>query len=315
MRRREFLGLVGAATSLPLVAWAQDKRARIGWFAVSPYPYVEDFRNGLKDLGWIEGDNLQIDYVYADGNPGRLPELAAMLSRSGIDLIVASGAAVNAARATTQSIPIIGVSSTLGFLGGSVGRPAGNLTGVALLFDEIAPKWLELLIEIVPRAQRIGLVYDPTPSADAQLAALRLIAGPLGRTLLDLPISSVAGIGVAMERAKAERVDGLIFLSTPIFTANAARIGELVQQYRMPAMFEARVLVEQGGLISYGPNLNEAFRRAAALTDRILKGAKLDDLPIERPIRFDLALNLKSAKVLGLEIPTSALLRADRVIE
>jgi putative ABC transport system substrate-binding protein len=118
-----------------------------------------------------------------------------------------------------------------------------------------------------------------------------------------------------MERAHAERLDGLIFVSSPIFTANAARIGEVVQQYKLPVVFEARVLVEHGGLISYGPNLNEAFRRVAALTDRILKGTKLAELPIERPTRFDLALNLKSAKALGLEIPTSVLLRANQVIE
>jgi putative tryptophan/tyrosine transport system substrate-binding protein len=315
MKRRDFLGLMGGAMAgLPRMARAQGKRARIGWFAISPHPYVEDFRSGMRDLGWTEGDNLQVDYVYADGNSGRLPELAAVLARGGCDLIVASGSAVEAAR-TIQSIPIVGVSSTLGFLGGSLGRPADNLTGIALLFDEIAPKWLELLIEILPRAQRIGIVYDPSPSADIQLAAIRAMAGPLGKTLLAMPVSGVAGISEAMERSQSERLDGLIFVSSPAFTANAARIGELVQQYKMPAVFEARVLVEHGGLISYGPNLNQAFRRAAALTDRILKGTKLAELPIERPTRFDVALNLKSAKALGLEIPTSVLLRADQVIE
>jgi putative ABC transport system substrate-binding protein len=141
------------------------------------------------------------------------------------------------------------------------------------------------------------------------------MAGRLGKTLLAMPIRGVEGISDAMERSQAERLDGLIFASSLVFTANTARIGELVQQYKMPAVFEARELVEQGGLISYGPNLNEAFRRVAALTDRILKGTKLAELPIERPTRFDVALNLKSAKALGLEIPTSVLQRADQVIE
>jgi len=316
MRRREFLGLMGGAMAgLPRIARAQGKRARIGWFAISPHPYVEDFRSSMRDLGWTEGDNLQIDYVYADGNSGRLPELAAVLSRGGCDLIVASGSAAVDAALAIQSIPIVGVSSTLGFLGGSLGRPADNLTGIALLFDEIAPKWLELLIEILPRALRIGIIYEPSPSANFQLAAIRAMAGRLGKTLLAMPIRGVEGISDAMERSQAERLDGLIFASSLVFTANTARIGELVQQYKMPAVFEARELVEQGGLISYGANLNEAFRRVAALTDRILKGTKLAELPIERPTRFDIALNLKSARALGLEIPTSVLQRADQVIE
>jgi putative ABC transport system substrate-binding protein len=236
------------------------------------------------------------------------------LSRSASDVIVASAAAVEAARAAIQSIPIVGVSSTVG-LSGSLGRPAGNLTGIALLFDEIASKWLELLVEIVPRAQRIGVVSEQSPSSRIQFEAIRTTAARLGKTLVALPISNADGIDDAMERARTEGLDAIIFISSPIFTANAAHVGELVQRYKLPAIFEARVLVERGGLISYGPNFNEVFRRAASFADRILKGAKLGDLPIERPTRFDLAVNLKSAKALALDVPTSVLLRADEVIE
>ena len=283
MRRREFLGLMGGAGG-PATLGAQGKRARIGWFAISPHPYVEDFRGGMRDLGWTEGDNLQIDYVYADGNSGRLPELAAVLSRGGCDLIVASGAAVDAAL-TIQSIPIVGVSSTLG-LGESLGRPADNLTGIALLFDEVAPKWLELLIEILPRALRIGIIYDPSPSANFQLAASG-DGGRLGKTLLAMPIRARQASAM---RWSAHKPSGLTVSSSLVAGLHRQRsaVGELVQQYKMPAVFEERVMVEHGGLISYGPNFNEAFRRVASFADRILKGTKLAELPIERPTRFDL---------------------------
>jgi putative ABC transport system substrate-binding protein len=314
MQRRDFITILGGvAAGLPLTARAQTKRTRIAWFTVAPHPYIEAFRTGLKESGWNEGDNLLIDYVYADGNPERLPDLATAISRSANDLVVASGAAVEAAHTAIQSIPIVGVSSTLGTSGFE--RRAANLTGIALLFDEVASKWLELLIEAVPGAKRIGALMDTGPSAAIQFEVVKATAARLGRTLLPLPIGNAGAIGDATARARAESLDGLIFLSSPIFTANAAYVAELVQRYKMPAIFEARVLVERGGLLSYGPNFSEVFRRAASLADRILKGAKPGDLPIERPTRFDLAVNLKSAKALGLEVPTSVLLRADEVIE
>jgi putative tryptophan/tyrosine transport system substrate-binding protein len=314
--RREFITLLGgAAVAWPLVARAQAKRARIGWFTVAPHPYIDGFRRGLRELGWIEGEDLVIEPTYADGHPERLPGLAVVLARVPYDLVVASGSdAVEAARAAIQSIPIVGVSSTLG-MGGSLARSDVNLTGIALLFDEVATKWPELLVEAVPRVQRMGVLFDPSPSAARQFEAVGTTTAKLGKTLLPLRIDNVDIIRDALERARSEKLDGLIFISTPIFTANAARIVELVQRTGLPAIYEARVLVERGGLMSYGPNINEAFRRAASYADRILKGAKPADLPIERPTKFELVINLNAAKALSIDIPPTLLARADEVIE
>ena len=262
----------GAAAAWPIAVRAQTKRARIGWFTVAPHPYIEGFRRGLKELGWIEGENIVIEHTYADGHPERLPGLASVLARVPYNLVVVSGSdAVEAARAAIQSIPIVAISSTLGIGGSSLARSEGNLSGIALLFDEVANKWLELLVETVPVAQRIAVLFDPSPSDALQLKAIGATAEKLGKTLL--PIRN------ALERARSEKLDGLVFLSSPIFTANAARVVELVQPIALPAIYEARVLAARGGLMSYGPDLNEAFRRAASYADRILKGAKPGNLP------------------------------------
>ena len=315
IRRREFITLLGGAAAWPMAARAQTKRARIGWFTVAPHPYLDAFRRGLRELGWIEGENIVIEETYADGHPERLPGLVAVLARVPYDLVTVSGSdAVEAARAAIQSFPIVGVSSTVG-MGGSLARSEGNLTGIALLFDEVASKWLELLVEAVPAARRIGVLFDTSPSNAQQFRAVAVSAERLGKTLLPLRIDNVDMIRDALGRVRDEKLDGLIFISSPLFTANATRIVELVQPTGLPAIYETRLLAARGGLMSYGPDLNEAFRRAAAYSDRILKGAKPADLPIERPTRFELAVNLKTARALGLEVPPMLLARADEVIE
>jgi putative ABC transport system substrate-binding protein len=168
---------------------------------------------------------------------------------------------------------------------------------------------------MVPRVQRIGVLFDTSLSATQQFEAVGTSAAKLGKTLQPLRIDNVGTLRNALERARGEKVDGLVFISSPMFTANAAQIVELVQRIGLPAIYEARVLVERGGLMSYGPNLNDAFRRAASYVDRILRGARPSDLPIERPTRFELVMNVKTAKALGLEIPPTLLARADEVIE
>jgi putative ABC transport system substrate-binding protein len=316
VRRREFITLLGgAAATWPLAARAQAKRARIGWFTVAPHPYIDGFRRGLRELGWIEGENLVIEQTYADGHPERLAGLAAVLARVPYDLVVASGSdAVDAARAAIQSIPIVGISSSMG-MGGSLARSEANLSGIALLFDEVANKWPELLVEAVPGVQRIGVLFDPSPANARMFEAVSTTAAKLGKRLRPLRIDNVDVIQNALEHASTEKVDGLVFTSSPIFTANASTIIELVQRTGLPAIYEARVLVERGGLMSYGPNINDALRRAASYADRILKGAKPADLPIERPTLFELVINRNTAKALGIEVPPMLLARADEVIE
>jgi putative tryptophan/tyrosine transport system substrate-binding protein len=171
------------------------------------------------------------------------------------------------------------------------------------------------LVEFVPHASRVGVLVEASSSGARQFEAVGGTAAKLGKILVELRIENVDTIPNVLERARDEKVDGLVFISSPIFTANAARVVELVHRIGLPAIYEARVLVERGGLISYGPDLNEAFRRAASYTDRVLKGAKPADLPIERPTRFELVINVKTAKALGLEIPPTLLARADEVIE
>jgi putative ABC transport system substrate-binding protein len=311
MQRRDFITLLGSAAAWPLVARAQTKRSRIGWFTVAPHPFIDAFRRGMTEQGWIEGENLVIEHTYSDGHPELLPGLAAVLARVPYDLIVVSGSeAVEA----VQSIPLVGVSSTLG-MGGSLARSQGNLTGIALLFDEVASKWLELIVEAVPRVQRVGAIFDSSPNGAYQFSNIAATAEKMGKVVLPLRIENVEMIETAVERARNEQLDGLIFVSSPIFTANATKVVELVKAIGVPAIYEARVVTAQGGLMSYGPNLSEAFRRAAFYADRILKGAKPADLPIERPTRFEVAINLKTAKALGLEVPPTLLARADEVIE
>ena len=256
-----------------------------------------------------------IEQTYADGHPERLAGLAAVLARVPYDLVVASGSdAVDAARTAIQSIPIVGISSSMG-MGGSLARSEANLSGIALLFDEVANKWLELLVEAVPGVQRIGVLFDPSPADALMFEAVSTTAAKLGKTLRPLRIDNVDVIQNALEHASTEKVDGLLFIASPIFTANASTIIELVQRTGLPAIYEARVLVERGGLMSYGPNINDAFRRAASYADRILKGAKPADLPIERPTLFELVINRNTAKALGIEVPPTLLALADEVIE
>jgi putative tryptophan/tyrosine transport system substrate-binding protein len=203
--RRKFLTTFGvAAAAWPLAARAQNKQARIGWFTVAPHPYIDGFRRGLRELGWIEGENLVIEHTYADGHPERLAGLATVLARVPYDVIVASGSdALEAARAAIQSTPIVGISSTLG-IGGSLARSEGNLTGIALLFDEVANKWPELLVDLVPRVRHIGVLFDPSPSAIRQSEAVSATAAKLGKTLLPLRIDNVDTIRDALERARRE---------------------------------------------------------------------------------------------------------------
>jgi putative ABC transport system substrate-binding protein len=316
MRRREFISLLGGAAAMwPVAAHAQQSKwGRVGWLSIAPHPFIAGFRRGMLEFGWIEGDNLEIEQQYADGHSERLADLAAALAHSRNDVIVASGSdAVDAAGKTIHSIPVVGVSSTMG-LGGSLARPEGNITGIALLYDEVAAKWPELLLEIFPQTKRIGVIFDRSVSSQKQLQAVEMTATRLGQKVLPIPIDEEALLRT-VDRVQRDTTDALIFVSSPIFTANASQITQRVRRLGLPAIYESRVLVMSGGLISYGPNLGEMFRRVAFYVDRILKGTKPTDIPIERPTRFELVVNVKTAKELGLDVPPALLARADEVIE
>ena len=316
MKRRDFITLLCSAVAWPPATHAQQpKWGRVGWLSIASHPFIEGFRRGMLELGWREGENLEIEELYADGHAEKLIDLAVALGHSRNDVIVVSGSdAVDAAGKVIHSIPVVGVAATMGH-GGSLARPEANITGLALLYDEIAAKWPELLREISPGATRLGVIFDRSVSNQQQLEAVERTAKRLGQKVLHLPIDDADAILRTIDHIQTDTIDALIFVSSPIFTANAPEITEHVRRLGLPAIYESRVLVKSGGLLSYGPNLNEMFRRVAYYVDRIIKGAKPIELPIERPTRFELFVNAKTAKELGLTVPATLLARADEVIE
>jgi putative ABC transport system substrate-binding protein len=280
----------------------------------------QTFRLGLRELGWIEGGNILIEFRGAEGNYARLPELAADLVRLKVDLIVArSSQFVQPAKAATSSIPIVFLVHAdpegTGHVA-SLARPGGNITGLANLQTDLAPKELELLISAVPVAKRIAVLWNPdTPSHTPGLKAVE----EAGRTLrVQLQAvgartgAELAGAFSAMARARAQAV---LVIGSPVFIAERQRVAQLAITHRLPTMLQTKEAVEAGGLMSYGPNFEDLYRRGAVYVDNILRGAKPADLPVEQPTKFELVINLKTAKALGLTIQPSVLGRADQVIE
>jgi putative tryptophan/tyrosine transport system substrate-binding protein len=278
------------------------------------------FRLGLKERGWIEGGNLQIEFRGSEGNYARLPQLAAELVRLKVDLIVArSSQFVQPAKEATTSIPIVFVVHAdpegTGHVQ-SLARPGGNITGLANLQSDLGPKMLELLSSAVPGAKRIAVLWNPdTPSHTPTLKAvneagrtLRLQLEPVAaRTAADLE-----GAFAAMARARAQAV---LVIGSPVYTTERQHVAELARTHRLPTILQTKEAVEAGGLMSYGPNFEDLYRRGAIYVDRILKGARPADLPVEQATKFELVLNMRTAKALGLTIPQSLLLRAAEVIE
>jgi putative ABC transport system substrate-binding protein len=317
LKRRDFIRLLGSAVAAwPLAARAQPQtRRRVGWLSIAPHPFIEDFRRGMRELGWVEGTNLEIEQRYADGHVDRLTDLAAAMVSSHNEVIVTTGSdAVDAAVKTVHSVPIVGVSSTVGH-GTSLAKPEGNMTGIALLYDEIAAKWPEFLVAISPRTRRIGVVFDRSASNLEQLRAVEATAKQLDQQVLTLPIEDAEATLRTIDRVQPDMIDALVFVSSPIFTANARPIIDHVRRLGMPAIYESRILPASGGLMSYGPDLVDEYRGAASYVDRILKGEKPADLPVQAPTKYELVVNLKTAKALGLTVPQTLLARADEVIE
>jgi putative ABC transport system substrate-binding protein len=297
------------------------KLPRIGLLRVGspPDPFVEAFREGLRDLGYVEGKSIVIEYRWAEGKPERLTELAADLARLGVDVIVPGGnAATRAGQITTSTIPIVMSGTTDPVTSGfvtSLARPGGNITGSATLLQDLAAKRLELLKEILPKVSRVGvLFYDPAANP-FELRETQETAPNLGVQLSILEIRDHNDFENAFNVAKTARSGAITVLGSAFFYAHRARIVELAAKSRLPAIYEHREFVEAGGLISYGPNFRDLFRRAATYVDKVLKGTKPADLPVEQPTKFELATNLKTAKQIGLTIPPNILARADRVIK
>jgi putative ABC transport system substrate-binding protein len=328
MKRRQFLvALVGAA-AMPLAARAQEqarKVPRIGFLGVtspSDRPSLLDaFRQGLREFGWVEGQNIVIDYRFAEGRLDRLPDLAAELIRLKVDIIVSVGTqGVTAARNATGTIPIvmIGVRDPVGTgLIASLARPGGNVTGVSGSPGlEIVTKQLELLKEAVPEIRHVAILSNPT-NAYHQFAIreVNVSARSLGVQLQLLEARGSNEFDGAFAAMAKERVGALLVLSDVIFNNYQTQLADLAARNRLPATYGVRESVEAGGLMSYGPSFLDFYRRSAAYVDKILKGDKPADLPVEQPTKFELVINLQTAKTLGLTIPPTLLSRADEVIE
>ncbi len=280
---------------------------------------VEAFRQGLRELGYVEGKNIVIELRSAEGEQGRLPALVAELVRLKVDIIVSAGPSVTrAAKAATTTIPIVMAQDSdpvgSGFVA-SLARPGGNITGLSTLAPEISGKRLELLKEIVPRLSRVAIIGSSTEPSYAQvLKEIELAAGALKLKLQLLNVRDAKDIETAFQAARKERADAILLLTAAVLNSHRAQVVELAVKNRLPAAYAVPQFVEDGGLMSYSTNFNDLFRRAATYVDKILKGRTPADLPVEQPNKFEFIINLKAAKQIGLTIPRDLLARADRVI-
>jgi putative tryptophan/tyrosine transport system substrate-binding protein len=325
VRRREFITLLGgAAVAWPLAARAQQpgKLPTIGFLGTTTpsawSQWVAAFVQRLRDLGWIEGRTVAVEYRWAEGRDERFAEIAAEFVRLKVDVIVTSGTALLAAKQATSVIPIVfavandPVSS--GFVA-SLSRPGGNVTGLSLQSTDVAGKRLELLREVVPGLRRLAIMaHVGNPGAVLELAGIQAAARALGLEVATLEIRRAEDIAPTFEMLKS-RADALYVETDALMSTHRIRINTLALATRLPTMHGGRAYVEAGGLMSYGPNYTDLFRRAADLVDKILRGQKPSDIPVEQPTTFDLVINLTTAKALRLTIPESFLLRADEVIE
>ena len=316
--------LVFGLLALPLSTEAQQaaKLYRIGYLAPDSGPSLssEAFRQGLRDLGWVEGRNIVIEYRWAGERRERLAGLATELVQLKVDIILGSTTpGALAAKNATKTIPIVIPVSNDPVGSGlveSLARPGGNVTGFSYLAHEMTQKRLELLKEVAPRITRVAALLNPThPDSAAELREGEVAARVLGMQLQGLKVRNPSELESAFSAVIRESAGGLIVLSDRLFFTVRGRIAEFAAKHRVPTIHYAKEFVEAGGLMSYGPNTTDMYRRAAILVDKILKGAKPADLPVEHPTKFDLVINLKTAKALGITIPPSILFRADKVIK
>jgi putative ABC transport system substrate-binding protein len=324
MKRREFITLLGGAAAWPLGARAQPAKLPTIGFLGPLTPSVQSkwtaaFVQRLRELGWIEGRTVAIEYRWADGRSERFAEIAAEFVRLKVSVIVTAGtAAVVAAKQATSVIPIVfaAAGDPVGTgLVASLARPGGNVTGLSNQSADLAGKRLELLREVVPSLRRLAIMANiGSPIGVLEMGEVQAAAGTLGLEVATLEIRRAEDIAPAIEALKG-RTDALYVVTEPLVNASRIRISTLALGARLPTMHGTRDYIEAGSLMSYGANYPDMFWRAADYVDKILRGAKPADLPVEQPTKFDLVLNLTTAKVLGLTIPEAFLLRADEVIE
>jgi len=323
MKRREFITLLGgAAIAWPLSARAQQPALPVVGILLgsSDASFVAGFREDLRDAGYIEGQNVVIEAQWAEGQYDRLPVLAAKLVNRPAAVIVASSLpSVFAAKAATSTIPIVFMSAgdpvQLGIVA-SLNRPGGNITGVNFFAVEVASKRLELLIEVVPTVSVIGLLTNPNnPRTDVEIRQLQAAARTVGKQILVVKASGERDFDVAFETLVQERASAVLVPAEPLFFGWREQLVALAARHALPAMYDVREFTAAGGLLSYGLSLTDTRRLVAGQVARILKGARPADLPILQPTKFELVVNLRTAKALGLTIPESFLLRADEVIE
>ena len=327
MRRRLVLALAAGALAAPLVSLAQQptRLVRIGFLHSASLqgsePQLQAFRAGLRDLGYVEGKNYQFEFRWGEGRLERLPALAAELVQSKVDVIVAaSSPSIVAAKQATRTIPIVMPLSSDPVGDGlvaSLAHPGGNITGLSVMSAELGEKRIQMLRELSPKASLpMDVLWNPDyVGMRARFEQARHVAPAVGMTVQSMEVRDARELDAVFATIVREHPDALLVLVDPFTRSQRSRIVDFAAAQRIPAMYETSDFVDAGGLISYGPNLPEQYRRAASYVDKILKGAKPADLPIEQPTKFELAINIKAAKTLGIRIPDSLLVRADKVIE
>ena len=326
-RRRLVLAVTAGAFAAPLASFAQQpaKIARIG-FLYPASPQLADiqlqaFRDGLRELGYVEGKNFQLEARWGDGKLERLPTLAAELVEAKVDVLVAvSSPGVVAAHQATRTIPIVMPLSSDPVGDGlvaSLARPGGNITGLSVMAPELGEKRIQLLKEMFPKVSHaMAVLWNPAyVGMRARFMQAQVAAPTVGFTVRSLEVRDTRELDLAFETIIREHPEALLILVDPFTRSQRSRIVEFAAEQRLPAIYESSEFVDVGGLASYGPNIADQFRRAATYVDKILRGAKPADLPIEQPTKFELVINMRAAKALGIKFPESILLRADKVIE
>ena len=316
MKRREVIKLLAGAAIWPGTVSAQQpgKVYFVGFLWDSPTVTPEDlvaFRAGLRDLGWIEGQNVEIVFRWAEGHFGRLPELANELVRLNVDVIVApTSIYAEAAKRATAIIPIVFVGHADPLGSGhvaSLANPGGNLTGTSLMMTDTNAKGLQLLKEAVPGLSQVATIYDPaTPSHVPGLTGLQSAGRDLGLRIEPVAVTEAAQFSKAFSSMRSVGAEAVVILATPLFNSSSKWLADLALEHKLPTLFARREQAERGGLISYGPDRGDLNRRAATYVDKILKGARPQDLPVQQPTKFELVINLRTAKSLGLTIPPDA---------